>query len=296
MFKSVVAGVAGLCVAGAALGQEQAAPVQAPAPEVATDTAPAQTEIEGRDPNQWRWDIEPAAWFVGISGRLRLPRETPGTAGRVTLRELNMDNPQFAPLVEVNARRGDWRGTFRGIFFGMDRDASGLDGSVGDVDFSAGDTLNSSLDFTVMELEAAYTFAGKPQERQSDGTWALDPRLDAVGGVRVYGESWEIQNLSGGTDSHDDWFIQPHVGLKLNTDIYERFTMDAQITLGGLPTSENDYSFDIIVGGQWRPWDNVGVQIGYRALFFGLGDGEGADEFSFDGSLQGLYAGLVIRF
>jgi hypothetical protein len=149
---------------------------------------------------------------------------------------------------------------------------------------------------TVMELEGAYTIAGKPQERRSDGTWTFEPRLDAVAGLRLYGESWEVQNLSGGTDSEDSWFVQPHVGLKLNTDLYERFTMDVQVTIGGLPASGNDYSLDIIVGGQWRPFDNLGVQVGYRALFFGMEDGDDEAEFSFDGSLQGLYAGIVVRF
>jgi opacity protein-like surface antigen len=73
-------------------------------------------------------------------------------------------------------------------------------------------------------------------------------------------------------------------------------TVDAQIAVGGMPTGNTSYSFDIIVGVQWRPVENVGVQLGYRALFFGLGSGDGESEFNFDGSLQGLYGGLVVRF
>src|SRR5204863_4348180 len=39
-------------------------------------TEPSPESLEHRDPS-WVIDIEPAAWFVGASGRVRLPRSTP---------------------------------------------------------------------------------------------------------------------------------------------------------------------------------------------------------------------------
>ncbi|HYE61776.1 MAG TPA: hypothetical protein VD997_07245 [Phycisphaerales bacterium] len=308
-----VLGVAGLCglVAGGLAGRAWAQDSARPTGDVQTTTATetttstdktlnAQAGFE-RDPSKWDVSIEPAGWFVGASGRVVLPRETTtGAPAKQRLVDLNMDNPRFEPLLEVNARRGDWRATFRGSYFGAERDTTGLTGELGDVSFDSSDTIRTGLDLAILELEGAYTFAGRPQERQPDGTFAFDPRLDVVFGAHIYAEEWTIENLSGGTgvtsQKQSDWFVQPLIGLKLAADLYEEVTLDAQMTFGGLPTGDDSYSLDIIVGAQWRPWTNIGVQLGYRAVFFGLGGGEGDGEFSFDGSLQGLYAGVVVRF
>jgi opacity protein-like surface antigen len=74
--------------------------------------------------------------------------------------------------------------------------------------------------------------------------------------------------------------------------------MTAELNGGYLPLSDSEsYSFDLIVGGQWRPIKNVGVQIGYRALFFGIETGESDNAFELsEASLQGLYAGVTLSF
>jgi opacity protein-like surface antigen len=256
----------------------------------------------GRDPDRWEISFEPSAWYVGISGKIRLPRSTTSgsPAGKVTLEDLNLDNPSFEPTAEINARRGDWRATLRAAYFGAERNASGLSGSLGDLSFAPGERLRTGLDFTVIELEGAYTFAGSPRGERENGSFAIDPRLDVVFGARVYNEQWSVTNLdatSGVTSVEESgWFVQPLVGLKLSADLYEELTLDAQMTVGGLPSPDTNYSVDIVVGFQWRPTRNVGIQMGYRSLFFGMSEGSESNEFTFDGSLQGLYGGLVLRF
>ena len=113
---------AGLSIAAVACAQEAAVHADS-----ATTQAPLTSEARlDRDPNKWVFDIEPAAWFVGASGRVVLPLETTtGNSSKQRLVDLNMDNPRFEPLVEVNARRGDWRGTLRAAYFGAERDATG---------------------------------------------------------------------------------------------------------------------------------------------------------------------------
>lgn len=293
-----------VCAAIAALAPVVAAQDAAPTPPDSPAAAPDQGAPGpfDRDPNRWEFSIEPSGWFVGISGRIRLPRSTPvgSPTGKMTLEDLNLDNPSFEPTAEVNVRRGDWRGTLRGAYFGAERDASGRSGSLGDVPFAPADTLRTSLDFTVIEIEGAYTFAGQPRERREDGSYVIDPRLDAVFGARIYNQEWTLTNLTAtsGVTSEEagGWYIQPQVGLKLSADLYRDLTLDAQMTVGGLPTQDTNYSVDILVGIQWRPTRNAGVQIGYRSLFFGMSEGSGEGEFTFDGSLQGLYGGLVVRF
>jgi hypothetical protein len=272
-----------------------------------TADAAAQVEPEptpgpfDRDPSRWEFSFEPSVWFVGASGTVRLPRSvaTGAPTSSLVLEDLNLDNPNFQPLIELNARRGDWRGTLRGASFGAERNATGLSGSLGDLTFAAGDTVRTDLEMTIIEVEAAYTFAGSPREKQSDGSYAVDPRLDAVVGLRAYHSDWSVANLSAtsGVTSVDEsgWYLQPQVGLKLSADLYTELTLDTQLTLGAMPEADN-YSLDIVVGIQWRPAWNVGVQAGYRSLFFGMSEGDGETDFSFDGSLQGLYGGVVVRF
>ena len=274
-------------------------------PAASTEAALTQPAPEpgpfDRDPTRWEFSFEPSVWFVGISGNIRLPRSaaTGAPTSSLTLEDLNLDNPNFQPLIEANARRGDWRATLRGGTFGAERDATGLSGSLGDLTFGAGDTVRTDLEMTIIEVEAAYTFAGSPRERQSDGSYAVDPRLDAVVGLRAYHSDWSVANLtatSGVTRVEESgWYFQPQVGLKLSADLYEDLTLDTQLTLGAMPEADN-YSLDIIVGIQWRPAWNVGVQAGYRSLFFGMSEGGGETDFFFDGSLQGLYGGVVVRF
>jgi hypothetical protein len=46
----------------------------------------------------------------------------------------------------------------------------------------------------------------------------------------------------------------------------------------------------------YNPTPHVGVQLGYRSLFFGVSKGDGEGEFGFNGAMQGLYGTLVFRF
>ncbi len=288
-----------LALAIAASAQPPAQPpTEAAAMQPPAEAAPGPFD---RDPSRWEFSFEPSLWFVGISGTIQLPRSAPtgAPASSLVLEDLNLDNPNFQPLIEANARRGDWRASLRAATFGAERNATGLSGSLGDLAFAPGDTVQTDLEMTIIELEGAYTFAGSPRERQSDGSYAVDPRLDAVFGLRAYHSDWSVANLSAtsGVTRVDEsgWYLQPQAGLKLSADIYTNLTIDTQLTLGAMP-EENNYSLDIIVGVQWRPAWNIGVQAGYRSIFFGMSEGDGETDFSFDGSLQGLYGGLVVRF
>ncbi len=262
--------------------------------KVAPDRQPA-FDLRERDPDKWQIDIEPAVWFVGLSGNIRLPRSTVGNSPQRDFDDLNLDNPRFEPIAEINVRRGPWRGTLRGAYFESDEHLSGLSGRLGDVTFSAANTLAASLDFTSIELEGAYTVLGRPQV--VDDRITFDPRIDVIAGVRVYGEEFSIENLStGASQSSSEWYIHPQVGSKLNMEFYEDFTIDVQLTVGGLPGNDESYGVDIIAGFQWRPTPHVGMQIGYRALFFGATSGDGSGESRINGTVQGLYGGVTLRF
>jgi hypothetical protein len=83
----------------------------------------------------------------------------------------------------------------------------------------------------------------------------------------------------------------------MRLDFTEELGLDVQINIAGLPLGEgSNLSGDIMVGGWWYPWRNVGVQIGYRAASYDLGTGESAEDFTFSGWNQGLQFGVVVQF
>ena len=60
---------------------------------------------------------------------------------------------------------------------------------------------------------------------------------------------------------------------------------------------KGEVGLDIVAGGQWRPVPNVGVQVGYRALFLDIESGRDDEAFEVgSASLQGLFAGVGFRF
>jgi opacity protein-like surface antigen len=79
--------------------------------------------------------------------------------------------------------------------------------------------------------------------------------------------------------------------------LYNRFTVDLQSEIGFQPVSDRtSWSWGVMVGGTWRPMENVGVRLGYRQLLFDLKNGADADEFKFRGGMAGLFAGIELRF
>lgn len=278
-----------------------AAPTQPAAPQATAAADPpavASDLLPWHRDDKWTVRFEPAVYYVAMSGDATLPRSSTATGPNPTTRlsEINLDEPRISPFGEVNLRKGDWRISVRGFGFAADGSATTTQADqLGDVSFASGDVVSRSLDFNAFELEGAYTLLQDKIRPLSDGTYALRPRLDLVGGLRIYDVDLRVSSLGDGatTSEHDEAFVQGELGAKASVEFYDHFTVDLQLTGGGGP---DGYSFDILVGGSWKPFNNFGVQIGYRALFFGVESGSGNDKFKLDGAAQGLYAGLVLEF
>ncbi|MBL0921941.1 MAG: hypothetical protein IBJ10_07410, partial [Phycisphaerales bacterium] len=98
----------------------------------------------------------------------------------------------------------------------------------------------------------------------------------------------------GGSASGEGWFAQPMGGARLELELTRKFSVDLCLDGGWWPgDSGGSTSVSVMVGFQWRPWDNVGFQIGFRQMFFTLDD---EDELEYDGSIGGLMGALVLRF
>lgn len=285
------------------------APTQPNALAAATPQADPAAEKFWRRDDVWTARIEPAAWYTGLSARLKMPRALPTNPGgnhAFNVHQLNQDTgSRLSPFGEVNIRKGDYAFTIRAFHFGSDRDATGVNMRIGDIPVHTGDSLNSSVDFTGIDAEFRYTILPTPDKKLLPGKARLRPRVDLMGGIRMYDSSWDVENRSlttpTGTDSNEshvtEFFITPVVGVKGSVELYDRFTIDGQIAIGGMPWGEQtSLTGDVLVGGTWKPWDNFGVQVGYRALFFGLSSGNDDQEYEFRASYQGLYFGIVLEF
>lgn len=230
----------------------------------------------------WRVQVEPGFWYAAVSGDIRVP----GFAAQVDLADLNADSPKGTPTAEVTLKLGDWRLNVSGFAFSTDRTSTRL-----------GPTARTSLDLSSAEVLGGYRL-GRWEMRPSEGGGDdFVPELTAVFGGRIYDVDATIGPVAAVTGSADEFFVEPVIGLKFEMEIVKAFTIDVQGTVGWLDAGdESASSWDVIVGGTWRPVDNLGIQIGYRNLAYTLESGEGAGAFEYDGAIAGLYVGLSLRF
>lgn len=285
---------------------------QAPSPSASTDpAAPATPPADALAP-AWRVQIEPSFWYVSPSGRVKLPVSSgtgPGgftSAGDdVKLERLNLDSPRFEPAGEVHLTSARWRFTFSGATYSVEQDTT-ADSTfrLGSITAAPGDRLDVDFDFTTVEATAGYRFLGRDfadpaHTERPDQAVAAVGRVYALFGARFYDVGFDVRTASGPFQqaSADQFFAEPIAGLRAELDLAESFTLDLQLTAGGLPAgSSSSYSIDIQAGFQWRLHPNLGIQIGYRQLAYWLADGEDAEEFEYNGRLAGLFAGMTLRF
>lgn len=260
---------------------------------MAQETAPDVTHER-----RWTLEAHPGIWYVGMSGDLTLP----GAAGNGRSLDigdaLGLDDPRVSPYAEATLRRGNWLVSMRGFGYSNDQESTAsAAGSLGNSTWSEGDRLRASLDIWGIEAMAGYTLVDHRRNPLEQGGHALRFRLDALAGVRVFEVDASAGVINQTASGAEEMAVHPLIGTRLTADFHNDFSVIVELSGGGMGLSDNSsYGFDIVVGGQWRPVPNVGVQIGYRAIFMGVESGEGVDAFEFSGSGQGLYGGVTFAF
>lgn len=293
--------------AGAASGQETR--VEVPAPT--TPTTPSAPSAEGGaaaaiDSASTPWTLRTriAVWRVSTGGDLKLPSDVGAPSSSVELEALDADQPVHAPLADFTFRKGDWGFTARGAGWSTSGTAQpGFTGRLGDVEFSPTTTLDTELQVLIFEAEGLYTL-GRYQPEKSE--YKIDGALDLVFGARLTSVDASTRDITPGIgsavppeSSADNLFIEPLVGLRGSMEIAERVDLEVQLTIGGLPFGDtSSFTGDILAGISWRPIENVGILLGYRAMFLDLSDGEDNEAFELSGptTAQGLFFGAVIAF
>lgn len=280
---------------GIAAGQEQPKPAQ-PADEkspLTTQPRPDAPKIETQITHDWTLQVEPSVWYVGLSGRGRMPGSPAGTP-KFDISDLNADSPRASPYVDAELALGNYRLSFSGAGFESDRNAiAAVAGQIGAVAVAPGDVLATSLSFATAEAKLGYVVLEKQLRQRPDETYALRPEVTVFGGARLHWMDLEVA-APGGTASADDVFVEPIVGAKLSMEIVQDFTIDLETSFGWWPDSAA--SWDIVAGFTWRPVKRLGIQVGYRNTWFDLKSGYGASRFEYEGAAAGLFAGLQLRF
>lgn len=299
-----------------AFAQDSAAPTAAPVTnaQAAVDTQePAKTQLE-EAPTRFTISIEPSVWFAGAGGKVKLPGSTPPPVplsgpeaqpaelgDRIKLNDIGFDDPQATPAGAVSIGYDRWRFNIRGFGFSIDDDSTVDDsGSLGSVDFAPGDSLFGEIDANVFEAQVGYRFVEhNARPRQNGDGYVFRFYADVLGGARLYDVDMQFEQIAtlNGTNAFDDMWIEPTIGAKVGVELYEQFDIGVELNFGVGPFGDHSsWSWDVMAGFQWRPVENLGIQIGYRNLAFDLQDGDGVDEFEWDGALAGLYFGAVIKF
>ncbi|MBL0926740.1 MAG: hypothetical protein IBJ11_03690 [Phycisphaerales bacterium] len=283
MLKCALAAVltlSALPTAGAA--QQPAA--DAPAPE-----RPGIDTVRG-----WLVQIEPQLWVPSLTqGHFTLPNAA-GAAARAETADLGLDKLRAAPAGEAMIRAGRFSAFFSGFGFGIDTSARIPSGfSAGGLAFGAGETVESRLRYSSFKLNAGCRF-DLLDDPQSARDFLLS--ADVYGGAQVFDLDLRLTGAAGTTRESGAW-VHPIVGGRVNLDLPHRFGLELAIDGGGLPLGDRrSYSFDIVPAFNWRPVENVGLQVGYRYLFANLRKGDASDRFEFNNGLAGLFASVIIRF
>lgn len=271
------------------------AAAQEAAPEAAPGTPDGTVEKDLR-PRPWSLEIEPTLWYAALGGDVTIAG---GTSASVET--LDIDDPNASPAGELHWRQEKLTFTFFGAAVGVDESTTSRGAfTAGPVVVAPGQPISTDLDFMTFHALVGYEVWSWPPSAPKEG-WTgplfddsnVTMRLDVYGGARL--NYMDTKVSSGGVSaSGEGWFPQPVVGLRLELELTKSFSADLCFDAGWWPgDSMGSTTVSVMVGFQWRPWEHVGFQIGFRQMFMDLKD-EG--DLEYDGSLGGLMGAVVLRF
>lgn len=287
---AIVAGMAGGALAQDAAGAEVAAAAEPISPE------PVSIPLSIMD--GWTLQFELLAHYIAPAGDITMPNSSGMDSEDVSVDEVNIDDNRVSPYIDLHLRRDKWRISVSGFWFSLDDRGATADETFqfGDLAIAAGDELESSFDFWTLEAVGSYRVFQDQTERNSRGVIGAGVGVDLLAGVRLFDVDFEI-SAPAGTQSADNLWAQPVAGARMEVAIWEDFGFDVTSAFGYFPAGDStSFSWDIVAAFHWRPWENVGIQIGYQQLAVTLEDGDDEDEFKWEGGMAGLFGGVLIRF
>lgn len=278
-----------------------ALPSHADTPGATTEppaSAPAPSWPRLADPDSWTLQVQPRLWYVSPAGKLALPSTT-AQSQKVRIENFDLDSPQVSAFGEIALRGGPWRFAFSGAHYSEERSTTaGGAFQIGSAAVAAGNLLNSRFEYSTAQLSVAYRLYEHDFSAADGSPGRTVLRLDPLLGVRFHDVDIEVTRVTPTvvTSRADPFYAEIYAGARAELQVIRDFSIDLELSAGGLPVEDSIYSVDVAVGFTWRPVEALGVQIGWRQLLVSMEEDEGLQKFEYDGTLAGLYAGLTIRF
>jgi len=295
--------------AGVALAQQ--APVSPPAPMQAsgsTQPAPAPnapstpirtsgeiaTAPERLDERDWSVRITPRAWFVAPAGDLELP----GVGGQtVTLDTLNLDSTRIQPAGQVDLQSERWMIALGGSTSSSETvRVARAAFQLGSTSVAAGQAFNASFDYTTVQALVGYRlweYNLDAQKTEDAGDTRL--RFFVLGGARLHDVEASIERpgVAGTRSESSLTTVSLIASTRLQLMFARDFSIEVDLSAGGLHDSS---TFDINACISYQPVDWFAAQFGYRHLEVSAQSGSGSSRFQWDGSVAGIYAGVIFKF
>lgn len=301
------AGAAGQGTASQAPASGQAAASGQASPQRLTLTptaGEAAAAVEDITP-WWTFRIEALAFYVAPAGDLRLPGgDVRGDEFDVI--DLNLDSPQLEPYITGAFSKGKWRVAFDGFGASYEQSTGGVVGQVGRIGVLAGERIETDFTYVGFGVNGSYRVLGWADRADEQGVRALVAGVDLLAGLRFHyldvdagiDSASPLRAAGSVTQTSEESFFGDVIGgVRLDLEFGETYGIEVYVAAGGFGTGDrSSFSFDISPRFTYRPVSWVGAQIGYRLLVVGLEDGSGAEEFSYEGSLAGLFFGVQLSF
>ena len=242
-------------------------------------------------------EITAGAWLPRPGGDVTFG----GTAMAIELEEdLGVDELETIPVAEVRIARGRaWDLHFSGFDFDTDADrVSTTTGTFGTVNFTPGDALHSTFDFTSAHVELVFT-AISAAEIGHDSP--VDLRFSIGPGFRYVDADFSITANGTSTDSAGGEWSIPYAALMMDflwddredampwlETLRIRVAGGAGAAVGG----DGGSMWYIRAGLGWGVTERIEFLFGYRLVELDVDD----DTLNLDAGLQGLYLGGRITF
>ncbi len=272
----------------------------ASAPALAVEPAASAPEWPDLSrPDDYTVQAQVRAWYLSPAGKLSLPSSTGTAGGYIRTNDLDLDQPRVSPFGEVSIKADAWRFTFSGATYDLTHSAAApFAFTLGSTPVAGGAAFRMNFDYSTFNLSAGYRFYEYDFGKEGGGEAHRHVlRVEGVGGVRFHDVDIRITNAVGNTSGTQQFYGEVFAGARAELQLARDFSIDLELTGGGLPGEDHSvYSVDVAVGFSWRVVDGVAAQIGWRQLAFNMEDGSGPGMFKYDGTLAGLFAGVVIRF
>lgn len=283
-----------------AMAQESAPSPALPDPSATAPTDDTTPPAPGPT-DDWVIRVDPMVWWVSPGGKIRLPSSGGASGDKVRVQNLDLDTPEFSPAGSVSINAGDLRFSFFGSAYSRDTESvSDSTFQIGDVSLAPGDDFRSKFDFNFFELNLGYRFLSYNfKEHSENKAEAADVNVDLYGifGGRLYDMSISVGTPGGAASATDQFFGDVIAGVRAEFRFLHDFNINVQVTAGGMGDSDRtSYSIDVHAAGEWRPIPNVGVEFGWRQVAYSFEDGDGAAKFEYDGTMAGVFAGVVVEF